>query len=318
MSVSTELDVAALLPPGTKASVHPRVTDQAPSAWGSAVKSVTVPNDGTVKLTGLVEHGQYWIVGDVDGSQRAIAFNADGKLNASDPNSPEGLREETYRRSEAAKEVRSQHKHLQPAGTPPAPDEDRLAGIPKHNFEKSDTSEKHPAPRMKMADAPKDTPLRSGGDLGTAYPVDPQEIQPQPARDDMPKDTPQRSNTELGYAYPVDPAEVQPNMRYEDFKGPQLQGAETGQAEPAPQGSDVEYNRRLDDSVSKAKGVNVPKLDDPPVPSAKQTKDDEEGKRPPSKDPAEPTAAAKKDSLKVDETNEPVVTPPDVKARGKK
>jgi hypothetical protein len=315
MSVSTQLDVAALLPPGTKAQVHPRVTDAAPTAWGASVKNVTIPDDGTVKLTGLVEHGQYWLVGQVEGAQRAVAFNADGKLNASDPNSPEGLREELYARSEAAKEVRSQHKHLQPAGTPPPPEEDLRQGIPAHNFEKSDTGEKHPNPRMRMADAPKGTPLRSGGDLGTAYPVDPKEIQPQPGQDDMPKGAPQRSDTELGYAYPVDPAEVQPNMKHEDYDGPQLTGADIGQAEPAPEGSDVEYNRRMDDSVSKAKGTNVPKLEDHPVPTAKQTKDDEEGKRPPSKTPAEPTAAAKKDSLKAHETNEPAPTPADVQAR---
>lgn len=270
MSVSTILDVAALLPPGTKAQVHPRVTDAAPGAWGAAVQTLTVPSRGTVKLDGLVEHGQYWIVGEVDGTHRSIAFNADGRLDAEDPNSPEGLREETYRRSEAAKELRSQHKHLAPPGTPPPPDEDRLQGILEHNFEKSAKDEEHPNPRMKMADAAKNLPLRAGGDVGTAYPVDPQELQPQPAQDDV--DGPQRSDTEEGYGYPVDTAEVQPNMKYEDYKGPQLQGADTGQAEPAPQGSDVEYNRRIDDSVSKAKGSNVPKVEDAPVPKQEKKK----------------------------------------------
>lgn len=248
--MKTTLEVGPQFPPATKVAVCPRFSETA----GKAIKSVTVGDDGTVSLDGLVEHAPYWLVGSVDGSERRVAFDAAGDLDADDPNSREGVGEQLRKRAAAVQEVRENSDYLRPEGHDAVADA-KDEGVPEHNFEKS--SEPQPTPKAKQADMPKGTPQRSSTPVGAAYPVDPDEHQPKIPQSAVKPGTPQRSDTPLGEATPVDPSEVQPGLPYEDQKGPQLQGATTGTAVPAPRGSKKEQEQAKDSALSAAQGATV-------------------------------------------------------------
>lgn len=259
--MSNTLSVAEHFPPGTKVAVVPRAGDTEPRNGRGATKHVTVAKDGSVKADGLVEFGQYWLT---DG-ERSVAINVPGKLKA-EPGTQAALAEEQELRNEAAAKVRDGHPHL---GEPLLqPDDETLRDdVPASNFEKG--TEPEPSPAAKFVDMPEGTPQRQGADFGTAYPVDPDEIQPQPAKQDVKKGTPQRDGAEGGYATPVDPGEVQPAKKFEDEKGPQRQGADTGTAYPVAQGSKKEQELAKSSSVSKAKGATKAVAGSDKVPSKK-------------------------------------------------
>lgn len=257
--MAKSIQVAEHFPPGSKVSVIPRTTDFAPSGRGGAVKQATVDNRGEIKTDGLVEFGQYWLS---DG-ERSIAINAPGSISAQEGTSA-ALAEEQEKRALASAEVRESAPALRAA--PHTPDDMTSdGGIPEHNFEKG--KEKLPAPAAKYVDV--SGPQRVGADMGTAYPVDPAEIQPQPGKEHVKQGIPQRDGAEEGYATPVDPGEVQPSPKYEDEKGKQLVGADTGTAYPVPTGSKTEQEKAKSDSVSKAKGATVAKAGTDKVPARK-------------------------------------------------
>lgn len=243
--MSEVMQVAEHFAPGTRVAVTPRTNDVEPRNDRSAVKTQTVSKDGEVKLDGLTPFGQYWLS---DGD-RAVAINVPGKLKAAE-GTQAALAEEQEARAEAQAKVRAEHGYLRPGDHQPDDTADR-DGIPESNFEKS--GEKIPTPAAKYVDMPKGTWQRQGADFGTAYPVDPEEVQPQPRREDA--KGPQRDGADTGYAAPVDPAEVQPAVKYEDEKGPQAQGADTGTAVPVPKGSKKEQEQAKSSADSKARGA---------------------------------------------------------------
>lgn len=249
-----QIQVAEHFAPGSKVTVIPKTTDFAPPQARGGVKNVSVANDGTVKLDGLVEHGQYWLH---DGT-KAVSYNV--------PGSSESLADEMEKRNQAMADIRSKHPNLaEPLHQPDDIQADD--GIAKHNFERS--SEPVPTPAAKQADMPKGTPQRTSTPLGTAYPVDPGEIQPQPGKEHVKAGTPQRDGAEVGYATPVDPGEVQPAVKYEQEKGPQRVGADTGTAYPMPKGTVKEQELVKSSSESKAKGATVPVAGTDKVPAKK-------------------------------------------------
>ncbi len=250
--MKTQLEVGPFLAPGSKAEVHPRLTDT-PRA-GKASKTVTIKEDGSVSIDGLVEFAPYWLIGkDSDGNQRAVQFDAEGKLAAADPSSKDGLAEQLEKRSAAVMELRDQAGIQSGAGLSPD-DGNRDADIPDHNWEKS-KGEREPQPRAKYVDV--DGPQRMGADIGTAYPKDPAEAVPHPSIDEV-KDGPMRVGADVGYAYPKDPKEEVPGKKYEDETGAQRVGADTGTAAPKPKTASKRKQAEVkDSSASKAKGATA-------------------------------------------------------------
>ena len=232
---------------GDKLEVHPRVSDQPTGAWGNAVKKVTVPKDGSIKIDGLVPLADYFLVNRETG--QSVAIVGAGKA-------PEALAEEFQAKAEANAKVRREAKVLPAQHVPTVVDEPESWGVPSHNFEKSDEAE--PQPHVKQADVPKGTPQRSSTPIGQATPADPDEWQPRVPQHAVKKGTPQRSDTELGEATPVDPNEVQPALPQDEQSGKQRSDTPEGEAAPTPRGSKVEQEKAKDSSVSKAQGATVP------------------------------------------------------------
>jgi hypothetical protein len=210
-------------PAGTKLSVQHRITDSyMPNA--EVVKSVSVPKDGELSVSGLEEGWQYWLASD----DRQVAFTAKEAQQrpvsalaaqtealggpasaapgrATEPNVITGARKSS--------DVRARHQSV-------LLDEDRKVVDPE------------PQPHVNQLDAK--GPQRSDTAFGEATPVDPKEIQPRPGQEDVGKRTPQRSDTEFGEATPVARDEVEPFISQEDVpKGVrQRSDTELGQAEP--------------------------------------------------------------------------------------
>lgn len=248
--MKTQLEVGPFLAPGSKVEVHARLTDE--PRLGKPVKSTKVGDDGSVTVDGLEPFAPYWLVGeDEAGNQRAIQFDAEGKLS-NDPQTQAGLAEQIQARSEAVWNLRESVGIQSGAGL----NQEQLNDadeVPEHNFEKSKVEE--PQPRAKYVDV--NGPQRTGADIGTAYPKDINEAVPHPSIE-MVKDTTLRTGADVGYAYVKDPNEEVPGKKYEDEKGKQRVGADTGTAVPKPKTkSKREQAEVKDSSVSKAKGATV-------------------------------------------------------------
>ena len=253
------VSVAEHFAPGEKVAIVPRTSDFASGTRG-AVKNVTVDKNGEVKTDGLVEFGAYW----VSDGDRSVGINIPGRLSA-EPGTQAALAEEQQRVAEAQAEVRSAHPNLANPGHLPDERPDTSKGVADHNFEKG--GEPEPTPAAKYVEV--SGPQRVGADIGTAFPVDPGEIQPQPGQEHV-KDVPQRVGADAGYAFPVDPGEVQPGVKYEDEKGKQRLGADTGTAEPLPKTTSKRaIEEAKSSSVSKARGANAPKAGTSKTPSRK-------------------------------------------------
>lgn len=247
-----ELQVADRFPPGSKVEVFPRVHDFFTPGQTPAVKSATVGKDGSIKLSGLVDHGPYFLAAEVKVQRpsprgqveveewRSVAFTASPPDNAtalSLPDAVEHARLESAARAEVLSKT-SIDLASAPGGAPavstsPVVEGPRGTGNVSTIGAMPVVARTIPFPRIE--DQKKGTPLRSHTDTGEAHPVPEGERQPKPAQSDIPKGTKQRSDTPVGEATPVDPGEVQPTVPQEDVPKslPQASDTETGEAAPA-------------------------------------------------------------------------------------
>jgi hypothetical protein len=165
-----ELQVADRFPPGTKVGVFPRIHDFFTPGMTVAVKEATVGSDGALKVSGLVEHGPYFVAAEVDGQWRAVAFTAS---DPSPAHSAEAANDQARREADAAAEVTSQtavDTAAIPGGAPqPAPVHQVIEGA-------RDTSHIQPS---RVEGVPKGTQLESHTVTGQAVVVgDPVEEKP--------------------------------------------------------------------------------------------------------------------------------------------
>lgn len=251
-------------PAGTKLSVHPRLAD----SFGSALptlKTVSVPADGEVSVSGLDEGAPYWL-SDGDRAVAFIAKDAQGKVQ-----------------SPAAK-LAAKHGGL----ASPAPGRSVTSNVITGARSSSDIKRRHqevvlsedrdraaeePVPAPNQLDV-KGTPQRSDTAFGEATPKDPKEDVPRPAQDTVGKRQPQRSSTEFGEATPKPKDEVEPALAQEDAgRLKQRSDTELGSVEPKPRGkSKTAAKKRKDSSAAKAEGATPAKPSEKTSKSARSKK----------------------------------------------
>lgn len=272
------LHVAATFPPGTGVKAYDRVSDFLYGTPQSNVRaSARVKGDGTVVLKGLLSHGQYWLIGEVEESvpapggaklekhTRSLNFTA---VDESDLPAPSDRSTGPEALAQAERELAAQDKQVSRSVSidqSPAPGESvahRIVtgarGTSTHPASPDNQEPKvlEPQPHPKQEAIPDGQPQRSATPAGQGTPVVPGEPQPRPSQADVKRGTPQRSDTAFGEATPKDPAELQPGAPQES-SGKLLQRSDTPGGVQAPKPttrSPVRQERAREASVSKAKG----------------------------------------------------------------
>lgn len=221
-----ELQVSEHFPPGTEVEAHPRVSDAFVPGATKAVAKAKVGKDGTVKLAKLVEHGPYFLAGEIkdyvpdaraEGGVREIERWQAIAVTANDP-TPALNRDQTNEQArleaEAAAEVA---KDFDP-GTAPSGGTTARA-VP--GIVEGARSTENVLP-VRIEGVEKGTPLASHTSTGEAVIVG----EPPRRQEDIEDDTPQSSSTETGAA-----AVIEEVPKQEDVKGePQASDTETGVA----------------------------------------------------------------------------------------
>jgi hypothetical protein len=124
LSTEASHQVGGFFPQGTKLEAWPRVGVEFTGA-GEPHASATVTKATEVTFKGLVENGPYWMVGEVDGERRALAFTAhDSETRSLSPDeavTQAATRRVTEKVADGAAAVRDGHEALavEPAYSPP-------------------------------------------------------------------------------------------------------------------------------------------------------------------------------------------------------
>lgn len=280
------LHVAETFPPGTSVEAFDRVSDFLYGRPQGKVQARTVVRgDGTVKLTGLLAHGRFWLVGDVeekvavpvsdrcpDGVRvekklRSVNFVAVDEQDLPEPSQRSSLPETVAQADRELAAQHVQHDRSPALDRSPAPGEsvanrivtgarNTLTSHPASPDNHEPKGVLEPQPHPKQEDIPDSQPQRSSTPAGQGTPVDPGEPQPRPSQSDVKPGTPQRSDTPKGEATPKDPAELVPGAPQEG-SGSLLQRSDTPGGTQAPKPtvkSPVRQEEAREASVSKAQG----------------------------------------------------------------
>jgi hypothetical protein len=222
---SFESNVLDRWPAGTKLGVFPRLGDSFSAALPQ-VKSASVGQDGSVKVSGLDEGAPYWLAGE----GRAVAFTA---------------KDAQSKVQSAASRLAEAHGGLQSAAPGYSTEPNIISGARSSRDVKARhqsallsedrvVTDPEPQPHVNQQDVPKGQVQRSDTAFGEATPKDRDEIVPKPSQDDVSKRELQRSDTESGEATPKPRDEVEPAFGQDDVKRGTVQRSDTpeGSAEP--------------------------------------------------------------------------------------
>lgn len=243
--------------PGTKVRLIERYGDNY-LGGGTEAGTGKVDAEGEVSFDGLDAGRRFWIVGEIDDTERAVAMTAKeqpqrSRMSAKEQRERLAQTRPPDRRRESVTGARTSANTRVTTGTG-QPFAHEQTGKPTPKEER----ENEPQPHLRLEDVSKSTPLRSHTITGSAHPVEPGEPQPKPSQDDVRKGTAQRSDTPLGEATvktAVD--EEQPKRSQETQRGKQRSDTETGEAEPKPRASAVKQAKVRDSAESKAKGATA-------------------------------------------------------------
>lgn len=258
--------------PGTKVGLYERYGDV--FRGGRALKSATVDKNGEVEFKGLEEAARFWIAGEVDGDERAVAMTAKGddatkRLTGAQVRDRLAQTRPNPQRREIVTGARTT-SNTRVTGARGEPFADERVGKPTPKDERED----EPQPYPRIEDMPKGTPLRSHTITGSAHPVEPGEKQPTIPQSDVRKGTPQRSDTEFGEAaLKTATDEEQPKRRQESQSGKQRSDTPTGEAEPKPRAKPKRQAQVRDSAKSKARGATDAVAGTTKKATKKETKD---------------------------------------------
>lgn len=204
-------------PEGMKVKAVRRTGDFFAPAGQATVATATVSATDGIVFKGL-DHGPYWVVGELEGGPRAVAFSAEDKPAEPTYTAPQNER----------------HDPTTVAQTTPTQIVVGARGtkVGDRVVETKPERQDEPNPFANQTSVPEGTPQRSDTPLGQATPAPRDEPQPRPSQDDVSKGTQQRSDTPLGEATPLNP-DAGPERQEDVPKGmKQRSNTETGEATP--------------------------------------------------------------------------------------
>jgi hypothetical protein len=250
MAKQASVTLRGRFPEGTRVGLYAR-HGYTLSPGAERLSTRTVGKDLTVTFADREPGERLWIAAEIDGTFRHVAVTAKEqprqKRRLTGAESREKLAQTIFQPTDRTYRVEGPRSAAdapvtgsRARGSRGQPFVAKNAGEPLPKGEIP--VEAHPARRIEDA---RGEQLRSDTITGTAYPVDPSEVQPSLRQDQVPKGTQQRSDTPLGEATIIPAGEAVPAPRQEDVNGPrQRTDTPTGTAYPLPDDAQQPSKRR--------------------------------------------------------------------------